>query len=500
MCNVIIKQLSYHRSGRVLGFPAQFGLFLWSSGCSRQTIDALHRCGLSVGYSSVLLSIKMLADHCMKMAIDVGSGIHVFCYDNVQLSTSIFVEQRGTSGPAKVTSGTFGILYRVRNGNPEHMLLAPILERFKSSKGLNFNHDICPSIQQLESVYFQLKIAIFRVLPKYCPQFELYAKDPALQNIPRRPMPPGYVTEQFPIRATTIEEATVRGNILFHEDVYLNQLKRTPEDLCVYAIPSFNDQLTNSRIRSAQLLRMRDVNAWTWREVFQLGFGLFHLCLNLVWALLHVHRGSLNQTGSLTYFFALMEKTRLGGEHPDYHTLLSALTQIMDGILLNAWICESGHRDLGQFAATEPLPSDLLSVAGNIMKKYAMPMATPDSLGVNIPDDLDYESSDPGSESEDDEFTGGLGTRTAPEVSSTPLQDPDLDRVHQNIRLFTRDLLYVTELVRAISDGDIGRIEDMLPMLAMMFRGAGGNNYCTEILHFILNLKHVWTPQFAYVY
>jgi hypothetical protein len=37
-------------------------------------------------------------------------------------------------------------------------------------------------------------------------------------------------------------------------------------------------------------------------------------------------------------------------------------------------------------------------------------------------------------------------------------------------------------------------------MLAMMFRGAGGNNYCTEILHFILNLKHVWTPEFAYVY
>jgi hypothetical protein len=25
----------------------------------------------------------------------------------------------------------------------------------------------------------------------------------------------------------------------------------------------------------------------------------------------------------------------------------------------------------------------------------------------------------------------------------------------------------------------------------MMFRGAGGNKYCTEILHLIMNLKHV---------
>ncbi|KAH9029726.1 hypothetical protein EDB84DRAFT_1271621 [Lactarius hengduanensis] len=75
--------------------------------------------------------------------------------------------------------------------------------------------------------------------------------------------------------------------------------------------------------------------------------------------------------------------------------------------------------------------------------------------------------------------------------------DPDKDKAHQNLRLLTRDLLYVAELVRAISDGDIGRVEDFLPQLAMMFRGSGGNNYCTEILHFLSNLKHIWTPEFA---
>ncbi|KAH9021953.1 hypothetical protein EDB85DRAFT_1850828, partial [Lactarius pseudohatsudake] len=71
------------------------------------------------------------------------------------------------------------------------------------------------------------------------------------------------------------------------------------------------------------------------------------------------------------------------------------------------------------------------------------------------------------------------------------------DKAHQNIRLLTRDLLYMAELIRALADGDISRIEDMMSMLSMMFRGAGGNNYCTEILHFILNLKHVWMPEFA---
>jgi hypothetical protein len=485
-----MKQLCYHRSGRALGFPAQFGLFLWSSGCSRQTIDALHRCGLSLSYSSVLNNITSLADHCMQVAMGVGSGIHVFCYDNVQISTSIFVEQRGSFGPAKVTSGTFGVLYKIRNGNLEHMRLAPILERFRTVKGLEFKRDIRPSVRLLDTFHSQLKIVIIRVLLKYCPAFQSYAEDPALQNLPRRRMPSGYATEQFPLRATTIEEATVRGNLLYHEDVYHNQLKRASEDLCEYAIPSFNDQLTNSRIRSGQILRSRDINSWTRREVFQLGFGLFHLCLNLVWALLHVHRGSLEQTGSLTYFFALLEKTRLGGDHPDYHTLLSALTQILDGVLLNAWRCECGH-DLAGFAATKPLAEDLIKVAGDILLKHAtpiMPVATPDTLNGEILDE-DYGSDESG---RDADFT-----ETLPSATPTTLLDPERDRVHQNLRLLTRDLLYVAELVRAISDGDIGRVEDMLPLLAMLFRGAGGNNYCTEILHFILNLKHIWTPEFA---
>ena len=303
-----MKQLCFQRSHNSLGFPGLFGLFLWTTGCARQTIEALHRCGLSVSYTSVLHIIESLASHCIQLAIKVGAGIHVFCYDNVNISTSIFVEQRGSLGPEKVTSGTFGVIYKVRNGDPEHMKLAPILERLKTSKGLDFNRDVRPTRSQLESFQFQLKIVIVHVLTKYSEHFKSYTTHPALQHKPRRPMPKGYVTEQYPIRATTIDEATVRGSLLYHEDVYLTQLKRDPEELSKYAIPTFNDQLTNSRIRSGQIIRARDKNSWSRREVFQLGFGLFHLCLNLVWALLHIHRGTLEQTGSLNYFFSLLEK------------------------------------------------------------------------------------------------------------------------------------------------------------------------------------------------
>ncbi|KAN0135293.1 hypothetical protein V8E53_006858 [Lactarius tabidus] len=220
--------------------------------------------------------------------------------------------------------------------------------------------------------------------------------------------------------------------------------------------------MTNSQICSGQILHACDINPWTQHEVFQLGFGLFHLCLNLLWALLHVHRGSLEQMGSLAYFFTLIEKTRLRGEHPDYHTLLSALMQVLDSILLNAWRHKSGYNNLREFASTEPLAEDLLNMAGDIIAKHATPMEMPNTLNKKKAPAVDDDESDNESDADSEaSFTPG-GSLTI------SFADPDKDRAHQNICLLSRDLLYMAELIRAISDGDIGCVEDMLPLLAMM--------------------------------
>lgn len=479
-----------------------FGLFLWTTGCQRQTIEALHRCGLSVSYTSVLEVIESIAKHCMDLAKRAGAGLHAVGYDNVNLSTSIFTEQRGSLGPAKVTSGTFAVLYGLRNAEPEHMKLAPILERFKNAPELEFNRDIRPTRIQLESSARQFQVIIVNVLTTYCEEFKSYIDHPSLQHKPRRPMPDGYITQQYPTRVSTIEEASTEGNLLFHDELYLNQLERDPEQLSEYAIPTYNDQLTNSRIRSGQIIRSRDLDPWNRRQVFQLGISLFHLCLNLVWLLLHVHRGSLDQTGSLTYFFALLEKTRLGGEHPDYHSLLSAMLQILHGLLLNAWRCECGSASLKDYAATNPTPEDLLQIAQKILRNHATPMPTPaKSEDLSDGDSGGSDSDEPNAQSTTQRPTRTRSTRPTRSRTNTQnnIKDPSNDIVHQNIRLLIHDLLYVAELIQAISDGDIGRVEDILPQLAMIFRGAGGNNYCTEILHFIYNLRHVWTPEFAYV-
>jgi hypothetical protein len=251
----------------------------------------------------------------------------------------------------------------------------------------------------------------------------------------------------------------------------LVQLKRSPAELTDFAIPSYNDQLTNARIHGGQHLRKKDVSSWERREVFQLGFGTFHLVMNLIWSVLETHRGTVGRIGSLAFFFAPLEKARLGGEHPDYHTLLSALKQILHGLILNAWQAECGHPSLRDFASTNPSPEDLLQCAHKIMKKYTVPQPQTHHIDAKAP-------------------PKDLGTGT-----SVPTQASDT--AHNNTVLLTRDLLYVMELVDATASGDFGCIEDVLPTIACMFCGSGSNNYSTEILHFLFNLKEVWTPAFA---
>lgn len=197
-----------------------------------------------------------------------------------------------------------------------------------------------------------------------------------------------------------------------------------------------------------------------------------------------------------------MEKVRLGGDHPDYHTLLAALTQILEGLIINAWRTKCGHGSLDDFAQSKPTAEAVLALARKLISKYAAPReillpttAKPKQSPLQNMQENICTPQQPGS----DESSGSGAAESETEETSTASNTMPAppDNIHNNVILFTRDLLYVVELVDAISAGDFGRVEDILPDLACVFRGAGSNNYSTEILHLLFNLKEVWTPKFA---
>lgn len=292
------------------------------------------------------------------------------------------------------------------------------------------------------------------------PLAKAYKSAPELQHTPKRPPPHGYKTSQFPLRATTTPDTTVENMIEIFREVYEDQLQMdAPKDLN-WAIPTYNDQASNSLIRGMKARRKGDNTPFTRADCFQIGPGMWHLGLNYLWHLLAIHRGHVDDLGSLESFFTANNKVRHGSEHPDYHALKASTSQVLFGIILHAWELECPFSSLSEFAASKPSASMLLDIAYTILDKH---VSTPS------PDDCRLDPCDPETE----------------------------DGVRRNVKLLCRDLLRFHTFHRAVKSGDAGRIFELLGDFTIWFCGAGAKNYTTELLHFIRNLKKVWPPEFA---
>ena len=71
-------------------------------------------------------------------------------------------------------------------------------------------------------------------------------------------------------------------------------------------------------------------------------------------------------------------------------------------------------------------------------------------------------------EPDDDDGSSETLSFSEPEVLQTEVTANN-DIARHNVRLLTHDLTYVIEIIKAIAAGDIGRVEDILGSLVMMF-------------------------------
>jgi hypothetical protein len=63
---------------------------------------------------------------------------HALTYDNINISSSIFVEQ-GLNAMSKVQSGTFAVVYELLNACAEDMDIAPLVENLWQSSPLDIS-------------------------------------------------------------------------------------------------------------------------------------------------------------------------------------------------------------------------------------------------------------------------------------------------------------------------------------------------------------------------
>ncbi|KAF8264462.1 hypothetical protein EI94DRAFT_1703219 [Lactarius quietus] len=121
---------------------------------SRQMIDVLHRTGLLVSYSSIAKMAQALADHSVERAWAACLHPHALVYDNINVSSLIFVKQ-GRNMMSKVPLGTFRVINELCNAQSEDILLDPLINNFD---------DLNSSVQEICSFTTQSVIHVVKVL------------------------------------------------------------------------------------------------------------------------------------------------------------------------------------------------------------------------------------------------------------------------------------------------------------------------------------------------
>ena len=180
-------------------------------------IEVLHQCGLAISNPSILRAIHILADQSMEEVQKVAAGPHGLAYDNINLSTSVFVEQTPDM-PSKVQSGTFSVIYELLNGNAQHMKITPLIQCLKALSPLKVSA-IRPSKLSIASFTHQSCINSILILFKYVKGFNIQKSNPLFQHKPRHMIPRNHKTKFYPCRANTIDESSILGNLQVHDNI-----------------------------------------------------------------------------------------------------------------------------------------------------------------------------------------------------------------------------------------------------------------------------------------
>jgi hypothetical protein len=101
-------------------------------------IDVLHRTCLMVSYASISAMVQSLADRSIEQAKAASLHPHALAYNNINISSSIFVEQ-GPNAMSKVQSGTFAVVYELLNACAEDMDIGPLVENLRQSSPLDIS-------------------------------------------------------------------------------------------------------------------------------------------------------------------------------------------------------------------------------------------------------------------------------------------------------------------------------------------------------------------------
>ncbi|KAF9080772.1 hypothetical protein BGX23_001720 [Mortierella sp. AD031] len=262
-------------------------------------------------------------------------------------------------------------------------------------------------------------------------------------DIPPLNLLPVKRTKAYELAIMDIDQSTIAGNkqVIEHMRAALDKSKGSFKDLVMILA---GDHLTISRIISIQ---QRSIGELTYFDQMQWAIPvlqLFHMQMVLSTAILKTHFGHASAPGSLAFLINTLGRTQLKRDKPCYHTNDEFLRIVFRAMAYQLWQPGESHVD----GSNSMSDNDIINKLDNL-------------------------------------------------VNSSLSNSAALSQTHSitntNALLFLKEMVVYIEFCTAIKLGDIGRIEQILKRITIMFQSGNNKNYGHELLRLNYNILHKWT-------
>ncbi|KAH7918344.1 hypothetical protein BV22DRAFT_1075903 [Leucogyrophana mollusca] len=472
-CITLLKERSQMNSypGHVLG------LWLYSTGASRQQISVFNHFGKSVSYSTLAGSgtkhhddldrtrvagtLELLSQSMRTVARTVAAGgLFLTVYDNINMVWKVAEQIVGRTDSQE--NGTCATIVPLFGACPDDVKATELNESFDKAPPLSIDDILINGEEQQRLrkhlIHTVLRIAVHHGGPKLrIFHKEVYDSAPWTNH-----KIDVHKTDIHPLPAMNIEEASTAGNAEVIEAI-LKELKLDTSKASFTDIAKLiaGDQLSIARLRSVAATRAGNeggASALRWAVFVP---GLFHYKIAATHGIMAAHLGLINHDianpASLSaHNTALRRKPILLSSLPPFRTCRDLIFVSLYARVLHCLLLLSGKDSL-------------------------------DSYG----DDLTWFDLRQHAEKLVDEYTNVRAVaklRRARQKGGPKCGD----MVYENAILFLRDALLLREFTDAVKAGDSGRVVLVLKMWALSYRGSGRTKYAHEMLFLLHNITHVW--------
>lgn len=272
------------------------------------------------------------------------------------------------------------------------------------------------------------------------------------------PYGPDHTVRQYILGMTDIDESSYEGNdrviAEFFRQLELNSKDEQKKTGLIRLLLWIGDQMTVEQLWGLFKYHYEDFNSFDCMDYMVPLFRWFHMVMAFANSLHKQYLGYLSIIRSLQQAFDVLQRKGLQKPEtkgPFWHHLHEALYHVGEAHLRATWLIVADVMSLTKLKMKHP--ADLCSLATKLIDEQASRKAL-------------------------------TKMRNMPEMAQ--------ENVLTRWITFNSDILSYIELTTAIKYGDVGWMEDMLPIMLFCFAGGGNPKYTIEILELMQGLRKEW--------